>query len=79
MTRENIRAACVKAVVDVSGNTPQTITDDAKLGDDLGMDELDIVETLLEIENSLGVAINEGDPKTFGDLMAVACAAKGVA
>jgi acyl carrier protein len=80
LTKEGIRAVCVKAVVDVTGNPPQTVGDDAKLADDLCMDDLDIVEVIMEIECALDVSIPESDDvnQTFGALVTAACKAKGV-
>jgi len=79
-TKEGIRAVCVKAAVYVTGNPPQTVADDAKLVDDLGMDDLDIVEVLMEVECALVVEISAdgSEFKTFGELVTAACKAKGV-
>ena len=79
-TKDGIRAACVKAVVDVTGNPPQTVGDDAKLADDLCMDDLDIVEVIMDIEGALGVDIpaDGSEYKTFSELVTAACKAKGV-
>jgi len=83
MTKAQIRAACVEAVFDNTGYTQDVIEDKSKLkggtrADDLGMDDLDIVETIMAIEERLDVGINEEEIRTFGELVAAACKAKGV-
>jgi acyl carrier protein len=80
LTKEEIRVVCVKAVVDVTGHPPQTVADDAKLADDLCMDDLDLVEVIMEVEGALGVEIpaDGSEYKVFGELVTAACKAKGV-
>ena len=79
-TKEKIRAACVEAVVEVTGNPAGDCKDEAHLWNDLGMDDLDVIEALMDIEHNLGVEIpGEGSEfKTFGELVTAACKAKGV-
>ena len=79
-TKEGIRVVCVKAAVDVTGNPPHIMPDDAKLADDLGMDDLDIVEVIMEVEGALGVKIpaDGSEYKVFGEFVTAACKAKGV-
>ena len=80
MTQGEVRVVCIKAVVDVSGNPRDILIDDAKLVDDLGMDDLDLVEVIMEVEGALGVEIpgDGSEYKTFGELVTAACKAKGV-
>jgi hypothetical protein len=44
LTKEGIRAVCVKAVVDVSGSIPQDVRDESHFVNDLWMDDLDVVD-----------------------------------
>jgi len=74
MTTQEIRAICVKAMVDVTGLNPVKFTDGAKF-DDLGIDNFDIVEATMAVEIEIESPINEDDIKTFGDFVKVACEA----
>jgi acyl carrier protein len=80
LTKEGIRAVCVKAVVDVSGSIPQDVRDESHFVNDLWMDDLDVVEAIIHIESALGVLIPGSDDafKTFGELVTAACKEKGV-
>jgi acyl carrier protein len=79
-TKEKIRAACVEALVEVTGNPACDCKDEAHLLNDLAMDDLDIVETVMEIEQQIEwpVEFNEQECHTFGELVTAACKAKGV-
>lgn len=49
------------------------VVDDAKFVDDLGADELDFVELIMDIEEEFGFAITDDDAEkinTVGDLIA---------
>ncbi|MBR6796191.1 MAG: acyl carrier protein [Clostridia bacterium] len=53
--------------------SPEEITDDSNIIDDLGADSLDLVEILMELENELNITISDDDAlklKTVNDVVA---------
>ena len=59
LTVEEIGAQVVAIIGDVTGATPSEVTMDASLVHDLGFDELDLVELVMEIEQVFDFAIDE--------------------
>lgn len=47
------------------GANEEEMTNDAVLGDDLGMDELDVVEIVMELENKYGIEISDDDAEKW--------------
>lgn len=53
--------------------SPEEITGDSNIIDDLGADSLDLVEILMELENELNITISDDDAlklKTVNDVVA---------
>ena len=71
MKREEVRVKVLEALREVKiGETP--ITDESKLELDLGLDYLDIVELIMDIEWKLEIHIDDEeveDMKTVGDVV----------
>ena len=63
MDRTEIRNVLAEAfeVAKEEDVDPSTIGDDVKLRDDLGVDSLDVMEVIFEIEDRLKVSIEEQD------------------
>jgi len=62
MTREEIRAAVLDAIVAVvPGTHPADISDETPLRDQLDMDSMDFINFVVELDERLGVAVPEGD------------------
>ena len=64
----------VKILADQLGVNETKITLDSKIVDDLGADSLDIVELLMQLEDSTGKTIPDdkvSEIKTVGDLVKV--------
>lgn len=69
MTKEDRLLTILRRVI---GPPPPGLTPTASLQFDLGMDDLDVVELVMEIEGEFGVAITEeeGDGlKTWGNVL----------
>lgn len=53
---------------------PAGVTDDAKIGDDLGMDNLELLDVAMQVEDAFRIAFADADLdgiETFGDLRKV--------
>jgi acyl carrier protein len=64
-----------KAAADRTGRDISEITADTDVREDLGMDSLDAVELLMELEEELGVTLpseKTADLKTIGEIVALA-------
>ena len=70
-----------KCAVEVLSVTEDKVVPDARFGDDLDADSLDLVELVMQLEDSLDITIDEddlGDVRTVGnavDLILAASAA----
>lgn len=70
MSREKIN----DILSDQLGERPFTEPDTATLHDDLGMDELDIIEVVMEIESEFDIEVSDEQVEalqTVGDIMAL--------
>jgi acyl carrier protein len=78
MDRATALEALVKAAVDVLSVTADQVTEQASFADDLDADSLDLVELVMQLEDSLDVTIDEddlGDVRTVGDAVDLIVAA----
>ncbi|HEX8803172.1 MAG TPA: acyl carrier protein [Acidimicrobiales bacterium] len=79
MDRSDALAALRTAAVDVLQVQPDQVTEEASFAEDLEADSLDLVELVMQLEDSLDVKIEEddlGDVKTVGDAVDLILAAK---
>ena len=78
MDRATALEALTKAAVDVLSVTADQVTEQASFADDLDADSLDLVELVMQLEDSLDVTIDEddlGDVRTVGDAVDLILAA----
>ncbi|HEX6417181.1 MAG TPA: acyl carrier protein [Acidimicrobiales bacterium] len=81
MDRATALDALTKAAVDVLSVEPDQVTESASFADDLDADSLDLVELVMQLEDTLDVTIDEddlADVRTVGqavDLILAASAA----
>jgi len=69
-TFEKVRESIVNSLQCEEG----IVTQNASITDDLGADSLDIMDLVIEIEDSFGIKIEDGrvkDIKTVGDIVSV--------
>ena len=78
MDRAIALEALTKAAVDVLSVSADQITEQASFADDLDADSLDLVELVMQLEDSLDVTIDEddlGEVRTVGDAVDLILAA----
>ena len=78
MERSAAFDALRKAAVDVLSVEPDQVTEQASFADDLDADSLDLVELVMQLEDTLDVTIEEdalGDVRTVGDALDLILAA----
>lgn len=68
MTREEIALAVVEAIKKVTMKNDLVINADTDLKNDIGLDSLDTVELLMDLEDSHGVVITNEEAETFRTL-----------
>jgi len=64
-----------RVVADHLGVSPEELSPEVSLTDDLAVDSLDLIELTLALESSLGIVVPESavdDIRTYGDLVALA-------
>jgi len=61
MSREEILATLRDLAAEVLGADPSSITEDARLAEDLDADSLDLVEMVMALEDHYGIEIPEDD------------------
>jgi acyl carrier protein len=78
MDRATALEALTKAAVDVLSVTADQVTEQASVAEDLDADSLDLVELVMQLEDSLDVTIDEddlGEVRTVGDAVDLILAA----
>lgn len=61
-------------IVDLIGVNPAEVTAETRLSDDLGMDELDLVELVIAVEDEFGITVSDDTAeslRTVGDFVVV--------
>ena len=74
MTRSTITKKVNEILCDKLGVDIKDCKNDASLADDMGVDSLDFIELVIDIEAELSITLPDGDleqVKTVGDLLAV--------
>ena len=80
MNRSDALTAIRTAAVEVLSVQPDQVTEEASFADDLDADSLDLVELVMQLEDSLDVKIEEDDIRdvaTVGDAVTLILAATG--
>ena len=78
MDRATALDALTKAAVDVLSVSADQVTEQASFADDLDADSLDLVELVIQLEDTLDVSIDEDDlceVRTVGDAVDLIVAA----
>ena len=71
-TKQGIAAGVRQAITDQAGYTHAEITDEKDLQTDIGLDTLDRVELVMNIEEFFGISISEDESngvRTVGDMV----------
>ena len=68
MTREEVALAVVEAIKKVTMKNDLVINADTDLRNDIGLDSLDTVELLMDLEDNHGVVITNEEAETFRTL-----------
>ena len=68
MTREEISVAIVEAIKKITMKSDIEIHGDTDLRNDVGIDSLDTVELLMDLEDNYGVIISNEEAETFKTL-----------
>lgn len=68
MNREQLLEGVRRVIVDQLNVEENDVTEDACIVDDLGADELDIVELLMDIEEEFGISIPDEQAEELGFL-----------
>ncbi len=61
MNKEEIKGKIKEIIVDKNGVEPEQVTDNASFETDLGMDSLDRVELMMEVEKEFKIAIPDDE------------------
>lgn len=74
MTKEKIKEIVIDELVNASGMEASSMTEDTHLENDLGLDSIDGVELVMNLEKSFGITIFDDDlsdikEKTVRDLV----------
>ncbi len=65
MDRESLRQALTELVEQETGIKPEKIADDVTLTDGLGMDSIDLVGLVVQVENRFRIKINTEELRTI--------------
>ena len=68
MNKEEIKDKIKGIIVDKNGVEPEQVTDNANFETDLGMDSLDGVELIMEIEKEFGITIPDDEAEKVSNL-----------
>ncbi|MEL7207085.1 MAG: acyl carrier protein [Actinomycetota bacterium] len=82
MNQQEILAHIQAAATEVLSVNPEAVNEDARFGDDLDADSLDLVELIMALEDRLDIAIPEDEleqVETVGDAVRVVEAKLGAA
>lgn len=82
MDRSDALTALRSAAADVLQVEPDNVVESASFAEDLDADSLDLVELVMQLEDSLGLTIEEdelADVRTVGDALDVIIAAQSAA
>ena len=58
-TRDGVKQIVQETISTLRGIPVQDVKDDMVLNNDLGMDSLDLIETVMVLENVLGISVGE--------------------
>jgi len=58
-TRDEVKQIVQETISTLRGIPVQDVKDDMVLNNDLGMDSLDLIETIMVLENVLGISVGE--------------------
>lgn len=61
MTKEKIKEIVIDELVNVSGMDAENMTEDTHLENDLGLDSIDGVELIMNLEKAFGITIFDDD------------------
>lgn len=61
MNKEEIKSKIKDIIVDKNGMSPEEVTDKADFKGDLGMDSLDCVELIMEIEKEFAISVADDE------------------
>lgn len=61
-----------KMVCERLGKSPEKVTSESRIVDDLGADSLDIVEMLMELEDEFGITVPDEDSQNFSTIGQIA-------
>lgn len=67
MTRDKIKEIIVDELSGVSGMAITDIKEENSLSNDLGLDSLDFVEIVIDLENAFGISIHDDEMDPMGD------------
>ena len=68
MNKEEIKSKIKDIIVDMNGVDASEVTDTANFETDLGMDSLDGVELIMEIEKEFGITIPDDEAEKVSNL-----------
>ena len=68
MNKEEIKSKIKDIIVDKNGVAPEEVTDKADFKGDLGMDSLDCVELIMEIEKEFSISISDDEAEKVSNL-----------
>lgn len=71
-TRAEALTTLIKILTDIGGVEPEDITVDSRLSDDLAISSLNLIEAVVNVEDTFGVRIEDNDVQGFttvGDLV----------
>ena len=61
MNKEEIKSKIKDIIVDKNGVPPEEVTDNADFKGDLGMDSLDCVDLIMEVEKEFSISVTDDE------------------